>query len=159
MNKTELIDAIQQVIKPNGKKAISAESLANLLIDIVSAIPEGNGGSGQVVFYAGVPNEDFTDVTLTPEQMAHNAEMFNIIKDSPIALSASFDMTDFQAAQVGEQLGIDLSGCKYCMQSFMTHYIAKEYAESAGMPSELIACDVDGAAFYIFPDGTSFIEI
>ena len=61
MNKTELIDAIQQVITPNGKKAISAESLANLLIEMVNATPEGgNGGSGQVVFYMGMPNEEFT---------------------------------------------------------------------------------------------------
>ena len=154
-----LIDAIQQVVKPNGKKAISAESLANLLIDIVSAIPEGNGGNGQVVFYMGMPNEDFTETTLTPEQQAHNVEMFNIIKDSPIALSASIDMTDFQVAQGGEQLGIDLSGCKYCISSIMTYYITREHAEAIGMPSESIACDADGVGFYIFPDGALLMEM
>lgn len=155
MNKIELIDAIQQVITPNGKKAISAESLANLLIDIVSAIPEGgNGGSGQVVFYFGMPNEEFTEVTLTPEHKAHNAEMFKVVKESPIALSASLDCSEFNAAQIGEALGIDISCCKCCMPSVVTSYYTKDYTEAIGLSGDLVVCEADGLTVSILEDGS-----
>ena len=115
--KQKLIEAINATIQPNDEKAITAESLANLLIEIVSNMGTGSG-SGQVVFYAGTPNEDLETLVLTPEQKAHNAEMVQIVKNSPIALCASIDATELFIWESGkEYAGVDFTGLKnniYC---------------------------------------------
>lgn len=43
MNKAEIIEAINATIAPNNVKGITAESLANLLIEIVNAAGDGSG--------------------------------------------------------------------------------------------------------------------
>jgi hypothetical protein len=142
MNKTELIDAIQQVITPNGKKAISAESLANLLIEMVNATPEGgNGGSGQVVFYAGVPNEGTTELYLTPEQKAHNAEMFKVVKESPVAISATLDITEYYKVMMETESGIEIGEMKCGALGNCTYYLTPESAILVGLDVECIAFD------------------
>ena len=95
--KEKLIEAINATIQPNDEKAITAESLANLLIEIVSNMGTGSG-SGQVVFYAGKPNEteELGDTgcfkfELTSEEQEHNRKMFETFKASPIALPCSVD--------------------------------------------------------------------
>ena len=157
MNRNELIEAIQQVITPNGQKGITAESLANLLIEMVNATPEGGSsgsGSGQVIICFGMPNEEFTEVTLTAEQQAHNAEMFKVIKESPIALIASLDISDFYAS-MAEMEGISASGCKYCMPcDGLTAYAPKEMATLMGEKEELAYIDSMDSQIYIFSDGS-----
>lgn len=84
MTKSEIIEAINATIKPNGEKAITAESLANLLIEMVNATPEGGsgGGSGNVkTVYLPL------EAGLTSEEMAKNAELYNF------AVAASTDRT------------------------------------------------------------------
>ena len=158
MNKTELIDAIQQVIVPNDKKAITAESLANLLIEMVNAAPEGgSGGSGQIVFYAGTPNEDLGTFVLTPEQKAHNAEMVQVIKDSPIALQASVDMTDVMLADMGEEYaGVDFTGVKYNFFCSNTMYFPAHLAGLEGISGAGVVAISDFPVF-IAEDGSTFI--
>ena len=142
MNKNELIDAIQQVIAPNGQKAITAESLANLLIEMANAVPEGgSGGNGQVVFYAGTPNEDFTEVALTPEQKAHNAEMFQVIKNSLIALCVSVDVTEFMMMVTEEEL--DFTGVKSNLLSTQTTYMPANVAEMEGSSGACVVISGD----------------
>lgn len=61
MTKEELKNAISETIYSNGKKGISGDSLANLLIDIVDAAGSGSGGSNVLIFnlrldgFAGEP--------------------------------------------------------------------------------------------------------
>ena len=150
MNKTELIEAIQQVIVPNGQKAITAESLANLLTEIVEAMGTGSG-SGQVVFYLGRLNGETNTFELTQEQKAHNVEMFNIIKESPVAVSASIDMTDFMA-QMEED--IDTTGAKVNVSARMTEYLPESLASQEGLPSDVVFMvnEVTGSAL-VYPDG------
>lgn len=84
MTKAEIIEAINATIVPNKEKAITAESLANLLIEMVNAAPEGGsgGGSGNVkTIY--LPME----ADLTSEEMAKNAELYNF------AVAANTDRT------------------------------------------------------------------
>ena len=154
MNKNELIEVIQQVITPNGQKGITAESLANLLIEMVNATPEGgSGGSGQVVFYMGMPNEDFTSFTLTPEQQAHNAEIFKVIKESKFSLCASLDAADYFASMsLGE--GIDAKGYKFCFSCVTTIYAPENIAPSLGLPSDLISIESEFASIIVYPDGS-----
>lgn len=47
MTKQEILEAIDATIVPNDKKAITADSLANLLREMASATPESNGGGGR----------------------------------------------------------------------------------------------------------------
>ena len=76
MNKEEIIEAINSTIVTNGQKGITAESLANILIEMASATPEG-GGNGSLVVYIPITADMFgVDVPLTSEQQAHNAEVY-----------------------------------------------------------------------------------
>ena len=148
MNKTELIDAIQHVIVPNGQKAITAESLANLLTEIVKAMGTG------VVFHMGTPNEDFTEFTQTPEEMAHNAEMVQVIKDSPIALQASVDVTSLMLASMDEEYAdVDLTGVKYNFFCTNTMYLPAHIANLEGFPSAGVMTLGESPAF-IAEDGS-----
>ena len=152
MDKTELIEAIQQVITPNNQKAITAESLANLLIEMVEAMGTGSG-SGQVVFHMGTPNEDLETLVLTPEQKAHNAEMVQIVKNSPIALCASIDATEVMIANMSaEYVGVDLTGVKYNFNGEEIMYVPAPIA-GLGTPSTgvLVYC---GIPLFIAEDGS-----
>lgn len=153
MDKTELIEAIQQVITPNNQKAITAESLANLLIEIVSNMGTGSGSGSGVVFYAGTPNEDLETLVLTPEQKAHNAEMVQIVKNSPIALCASIDATEVMIANMSaEYVGVDLTGVKYNFNGEEIMYVPAPIA-GLGTPSTgvLVYC---GIPLFIAEDGS-----
>lgn len=152
MDKNELIETIQQTITPNGLKAITAETLANVLLEIVEAIGE-NSGSGQVVFYAGIPNEDRTEFTLTDEEKAHNVKMFDIIKQSPIALSASVDCSRMAEADLEDE-GLDVSGFKYNEFVYATQYIPYELAGLEGFESDCIVLVSFGGSFIVTPDGS-----
>ena len=79
MTKAEIIEAINATIRPNGEKAITAESLANLLIEMANATPEGGGGSGVCVVQVG-KLEDGSD--LTAEQLAKNADVYNKVTEA-----------------------------------------------------------------------------
>lgn len=77
MAKNEIIEAINSTIVANGQKGITAESLANLLIEMASATPEGGSGNGQMVIYMPATEEtDGMDIPLTPEQQSNNAEVY-----------------------------------------------------------------------------------
>lgn len=155
MTKNEIIEAINATIIPNGQKGITAESLANLLIEMVNATPEGgsSSGSGQVVFYMGIQNEEATEFTLTQEQQAHNAEMFKIIKESPITPNASIDVSDTMSIGI-TGAGIDASGFKYILSAYILGYIPKPLAEMEGLPDEYIVMETNMGAFSVFPNGT-----
>lgn len=106
MTKAEIIEAINSTIVANGQKGITAESLANLLIEMASATPEGSGGSGGLHVYVSLP-ADFIGVetSITAEQQAHNAEVyakclecFNNKTPLPVIVA---DLSDAFAAAMG----------------------------------------------------------
>ena len=153
--KEKLIEAINATIVPNDEKAITAESLANLLIEIVSNMGTGSG-SGQVVFHMGIPNEDMTELTLTPEQKAHNAEMAKLIKESPIPLSSSLDINALVALEAPD--GVDASNVKYNSVSYMTAYVPQELASFLEVPSECVLIQSSvGFAIFFTMDGSASI--
>lgn len=101
--KQELIEAIKATIVPNDKKAITAESLANLLTEMVEAMGEG---AEQIVFYFGMPDEqsvegEFSMSYLTPEEKEHNANMFKKIKESPMLPAFSIDASGLMFIESG----------------------------------------------------------
>lgn len=71
MNKQEILDAINNVIVTNNQKGITAESLANILTEIVNAMGTGGGE-----FYTLAIGDLLGETPLTEEQKAHNAELY-----------------------------------------------------------------------------------
>jgi hypothetical protein len=74
MTKAEILEAINATIAPNGVKGITAESLANILTEIVNATPEG--GSGGEYIDMTPTNPDDIESDLSEEAKAHNAEVY-----------------------------------------------------------------------------------
>lgn len=85
MTKAEIIEAINNTIVPNGEKAITAESLANLLIEMANATPEGGsgGGSGSGVFNIAMGDPETGE--LSEAEKANNIAIYNqyAVDDSP----------------------------------------------------------------------------
>lgn len=79
MTKEEILSAIEATIKPNNQKGITAESLANILTEIVNA-SGGSGGSGGISGYYFDLAADDSGVS-TPDAMAHNAEVYAQVYD------------------------------------------------------------------------------
>lgn len=76
MTKQEILDAINATIVANGQKGITAESLANILVEMVNAA--GEGGSGSEVIK--ISNSEFTAdriiLSTTDEDAEHNAPVY-----------------------------------------------------------------------------------
>ena len=99
----ELREMIEQNIVPNGTKGITGQGLKNTLLEMADAIGKGGssaGGAG-VVFYVGSINMDTFEATQTPEQKAHNAEMFQIFVNSPMGVPVSINLNAALEAQFG----------------------------------------------------------
>lgn len=82
MNKAELLTAIDATIATNGKKAISAQSLKNILNEMVNATPEG--GSGQSC------NDDIVRVYVSDyfdfyDLIDANIPLDELIREDPLA--------------------------------------------------------------------------
>ena len=84
MTKAEILEAINATIRPNNQKGITAESLANILTEMVNASAESGGGSGGSSGGGSGYYIDFTladptnpdSLEVTPEAMAHNAQLY-----------------------------------------------------------------------------------
>lgn len=101
MTKNEIIEAINATIVTNGQKGITAESLANILLEMVNATPEGGSGAGVPYVYMGSMNMETGELSQTAEQKAHNAEVFQLVKASEIPPTINIDMSEFYEAVVG----------------------------------------------------------
>lgn len=155
--KEQLIEAIKATITPNNVKAITAESLANLLLEMADAIGEGGGGSSTggagVVFYVGSVNMETFETMQTAEQKAHNAEMFQIFANSPMGVPVSINLN----AVYEEQFGVS-EGVTYIVTMTNVMYAREDVANAMGVPSAMI--EAFNADFYtvISPDGTLVLE-
>lgn len=115
MNREELHTLIAQTVRPNNKKQINAESLANLFYEMVDATPEGGGGlkySEERTLY-GVNEEVLTD-----EQKAYNAETYSkmwsgeavTINVGGIILTPLFSTTEDEYVRF--EVSLDFDGIK-----------------------------------------------
>ena len=152
MNKEELIEAINATIVPNNVKGITAESLANLLTEMVNA--SGGGTGGGVVFYVGSVDMDTLEATQSPEQMAHNAEMFKLVADSPMGVPVAINLNGLYEAQFGVSEGIN-----YIETGLSVMYASEELATSMGSPASLIEVYGETLGATIFADGRLVLDI
>lgn len=127
MNKQEIIEAINSTIMPNGQKGITAEALANILIEMANA---SGGGGGGVTVYVGMVDAETGAVTLTDEQKALNAEAFRQIKEGNRLVIV--DMSELMSAQYGSQVGAS------SVAMGAVHF-PPETAALLGMPDEFVA--------------------
>lgn len=99
MTKNEIIEAINATIVTNGQKGITAESLANILLEMVNAT--GGSGAGMPYVYIGSMNMETGELSQTAEQKAHNAEVFQLVKASEVIPPINIDMSEFYEAVIG----------------------------------------------------------
>lgn len=153
----ELREMIEQNIVPNGTKGITGQGLKNTLLEMADAIGKGGGGSSAggagVVFYVGSVNLETFEATQTPEQKAHNAEMFQIFANSPMGIPVSINLN----AAYEEQFGVS-EGVTYIVTMTNVMYAREDVANAMGVPSAMI--EASNADFHtlISPDGTLVLE-
>lgn len=73
MAKEDLIKQIQELVFSNNQKAITGDSLGNLLIDIVTELSGNSGGGGYIKVWM---NELIAEVPLTTEQREENVATY-----------------------------------------------------------------------------------
>lgn len=146
MNKQEIIEAINSTIMPNGQKGITAEALANILIEMANA---SGGGGGGVTFYIGNVDSstETPTITVTEEQKVHNAEMFQVVKNAEHLPSVVVDFSEYYSSMTGLPY-------RLAEPSAMIAYISPEAAEEAGAPNEAIGLSAGGLDFIVNPDGS-----
>ena len=82
MTKTEILEAINATIIPNDNQGITADSLNNILTEIVNAMSEGSEGSGGSGYYIDMTianPDDIESIELTPAAMEHNAQLYTAL--------------------------------------------------------------------------------
>ena len=149
----ELREMIEQNIVPNGTKGITGQGLKNTLLGMADAIGGSSAGGAGVVFYVGSINLETSEATQTPEQKAHNAEMFQIFANSPMGVPISINLN----AVLEEQYGTS-EGFTYIATMTNVIYVGEDVAVPLGAPSAMI--EAYNAEFYtiISADGTLVLE-
>lgn len=161
MTKQEIINAINATIVANGQKGITAESLNNILTEMVNATPEGGSGGGEssgggssvyTVKMSDVNiSEDSTEVTLTAteEEKVHNATVYAecvaLMREGK-AVDIKCDFTTLYA----EMTGIPVSFA----QAAPTEIMYAEASEELGIPT-MISLTVMDTEFTLLEDGTA----
>lgn len=145
MNKQEIIEAINSTIMPNGQKGITAEALANILIEMANA---SGSGEGYVTVYMGSADMTTNNYVQSEEEKALNAEAFLKIKAG--ARLVVIDASDFYTSQLGATAIMSAT-------SEMTIYLTAEAAEMMGLSSECVFMGAGVGELILMPDGT--IEI
>lgn len=145
MNKQEILEAIGSTIVANGQKGITAESLANILVEMVNASGEG---SGNVTVFVGDIDQSTGVATQTEVEKAHNAEVFLTIKNAVVFPTVNVDMSKSYSASMG------VVGVKYVLINDAIAYMPQEVAEAVGAPSEMIGIMTMAGDMTLYPDGT-----
>ena len=156
MTKQEILEAIEATIVPNGQKGITAESLANLLVEMVNATPEGGSGASIPSFVLGAIDIETGAITPSEEEMAHNAETFRIIKESPTAICPMLDLTSFYEFIMGME-GVNVQGAKYSAFASSCMFAPAELAATEGGYNEdviYLTCPDFGGDLVFFEDGS-----
>jgi hypothetical protein len=163
MTKAEILEAINATIAPNNVKGITAESLANILTEIVNATPEG--GSGGAYIDMTMVNPEDSSMELTPEAMAHNAALYTSICETlnnggvlpPVSVNASIMgmYTSF----------VELEGdlLKFCFHGpFVTgtsNFVVSATTKDGTPDALMIGGDLTLMVLYLPPTGEVMMEI
>lgn len=135
MSKDIAHQCIDENIVSNGKRGITAPSLANTLHLMVD---EGGGaGTMMVKVSTVVPGEgDIVTTILTAEERAHNVEIFNAVKEAA-ANGEAMPVITFDSLALAKgldpEIAVMLAGCSFQMYQMVTGYVTGPLmAEAAG---------------------------
>lgn len=160
MSKDTVHQCIDENIVSNGKRGITAQSLANTL----HLLADEGGGAGTMMVKMGtlVPGEGFITTVLTAEERAHNVEIFNAVKEAAANGEAmpmiTFDILALYASVVPE-IAVMLAGCSYQIYPLVTGYmtgpIMSEVVGELGYSEIVMIASLLGEmSIVIAPDGT-----
>lgn len=161
MSKETVHQCIDENIVSNGKRGITAQSLANTL----HLIADEGGGAGTMMVKIGtlVQGEgDILTTILTAEEMAHNVKIFNAVKEAAANGEAmpviTFDILAL-FANIEPELAVMVAGCSYQMFSVVVGYMGGplmgEVAGELGYSEIVMAISLlGGFQIMITPDGT-----
>lgn len=161
MSKETVHQCIDENIVSNGKRGITAQSLANTL----HLIADEGGGAGTMMVKIGtlVQGEgDILTTILTAEEMAHNVEIFNAVKEAAANGEAmpviTFDILALFAS-IEPEVAVMMAGCSYQMFSMVVGYmngsLMGEVSGELGYSEIVMAISlIGGFQIMIAPDGT-----
>lgn len=146
MTKEEIIAAIAETIAPNNIKGITAESLANILTEIVNASGESGGGSGSLVVYIGQGDLETGEMSQTAEQKAHNADVFKAVKSAEAMPAILAEISEMYSGLTGAIV-------KASAISLMNLYVPEDLC---GIPdgAVILATQMIGTEIALISDGT-----
>lgn len=165
MSKDTVHQCIDENIVSNGKRGITAQSLANTL----HLLADEGGGAGTMMVKIGtlVPGEgDILTTILTAEERAHNVEIFNAVKKAAANGEAmpmiTFDMLALYASAAPE-IAVMLAGCSYQLYPMITGYmtgpIMGEAVGEIGYSELVMVLNIlGGMQIMIAPDGTILLS-
>lgn len=146
MTKEEIIAAIAETIAPNNIKGITAESLANILTEIVNASGESGGGSGSLMVYIGQLDLETGATSQTAEQKAHNADVFKAVKSAEAMPAILAEISEMYSGLTGAIV-------KASAISLMNLYVPEDLC---GIPdgAVILATQMIGTEVALTSDGT-----
>lgn len=151
----EVIDAINATMVSNGVKAINADSVRNLLLLMAEKLGggSGSGSGGSIVFYLGMPTDAAGgSTTLTPEQQAHNAQMYSQLSQLPFVPVVGLDVSDMLAPSY-DGLKIPMT-----MSSVMTVFANDDIAQQMGLESGMVQISLDEMDVIVEADGSVMFQ-
>ena len=137
MTKNEIIEAINATIVTNGQKGITAESLANILLET------GNATTPYVQI--GSVNIETGEISQTAEQKAHNAEVFQLVKTSEVPPTIALNMSGYYEAILDVPI-------QSSVVSFDT--ILAPAGMFPGVEEEVVNLAITDGSFILYADGT-----
>lgn len=146
MTKEEIIAAIAETIAPNNIKGITADSLANILTEIVNASGESGGGSGSLMVYIGQLDLETGEMSQTAEQKAHNADVFKAVKSAEAMPAILAEISEMYSGLKGAIV-------KASAISLMNLYVPEDLC---GIPdgAVILATQMIGTEVALISDGT-----
>jgi hypothetical protein len=164
MSKDTVHQCIDENIVSNGKRGITAQSLANTLHLMVD---EGGSGNGLLMVNIGtiVDNgEEMLTTILTNEEKERNKEIFNIVKEAAkngeSCPMVSFDYLKLISAMEPE-ISIILAGSSLSMFPMASGYMTGAILSESGLGySELVMTFLlmGNMMIYIAPDGSVILD-
>ena len=137
MTKNEIIEAINATIVTNGQKGITAESLANILLEMVNATTP--------YVHIGSVNIETGEISQTAEQKAHNAEVFQFVKTSEVPPTIALNMSGYYEAILNVPI-------QSSVVSFDT--ILAPAGMFPGVEEEVVTLAITDGSFILYADGT-----
>lgn len=162
MAKEDVKQAISETIVSNGKRAITAESLSNVLNMIVD---EGGSGGGVLVVRLGTIVGEETLVQ-SSEEKEHNKKVFETIKTAYYNKSISMPIVALDHAELLKlmepEIGLYLEDFSMIVTAPCTGYINSAALQTEiGYKEFVFVINTDSSVanpFMLLPDGTLIID-